>query len=259
MNHDKTIEIKTSCKDCIFAEWSTLTQIGCVFDRLEKYRDMGLTKPIQEDGKQFYEINALCNTCRDKEWADKQDCLISNVKKETAIDVDIIIPYLLLGKEGIDKLDLTLKSIVNMNKKPKNVIVPIKDWNVDYNHIMNLLKTNLKKTNINYYLVSVISPVTDIQAMIDNAFKNVESMYYSVFLPGYKVPNDFIVKINKLINVDLMKFSMIKPVENINGFTVQSMLHKIFYGNENDELSNKIINAAEIQQSQHMVKEWNEI
>lgn len=85
--------MKTYCEHCVFATKVGNNQTGCILDRVNKYKKLGLAEK-QENGS--YVINEYCNSCRNVYWDKYQKCmtlgkLADEVAKEVRIKYDVII------------------------------------------------------------------------------------------------------------------------------------------------------------------------
>lgn len=60
----KPAPLTTTCEHCIFAKYDGLVQIGCEFDRVEKYKQQTEVELVDNGTKSFYQIkNRICNYC----------------------------------------------------------------------------------------------------------------------------------------------------------------------------------------------------
>ena len=58
------VSMKTICEHCIFAEYDGLVQIGCEFNRIEKFAKDSKVNLVDNGTKKYYEIeNRHCNYC----------------------------------------------------------------------------------------------------------------------------------------------------------------------------------------------------
>src|SRR4051794_22386546 len=91
--------IVTSCRDCIFAIYddseSPPMQVGCEFDRIEKFEENGAEIVGQNDGEKQYHLiyGRKCKTQRGEKWgaAHSKDKWKAIVKEQIQLKVDIVI------------------------------------------------------------------------------------------------------------------------------------------------------------------------
>jgi len=257
--NERTFDLKTICRDCIFAEFTddAVTQTGCKLGRLDKFRDKGKTKPIEdENGLEYYEISTLCNTCRDKNWEDKFTDSIPRVIKEVELKIDAII----LDDSNHDNwhqdVMVSVQSLLNQVLKPCRIVVVV------YNKMKAFsgLKELLDKAGIKYDIVNVLEYTNNSYLLLNHGISRCRNQYYSVVESGNVLPNDYFAKLNKIINNDLDQFSMIEPVNDtgsLTGLTVQRKLHQMIQS-LTGKIDLNIIEAvkalAKEQNLEHMVK-----
>ena len=91
------MQVQTSCKGCLFAEYTKDTQTGCKLNRAEK---LNPKNDLLLDGeKHHYTFNRFCNTYRPEEWK-----IILSDEEELdlvqAVD-DLILNQLCHATEGV--------------------------------------------------------------------------------------------------------------------------------------------------------------
>jgi hypothetical protein len=263
--NERTIEIKTECKECVFASWDGNTQSGCNLDRIDRFEDQGLTTLKEEDGKQFFLIDTFCNTCRNDEWADRQkDDVYDVIKREMELKVDLFVLSLFQGDEAEAKIKQTLLSVLEMELKPKKLVIVIMKKKKDYAKILTAIESIMVdedgKQIIPFRLVGVFRTTANtLGELVDEGFSKAENVFYCTFSAGYEIPSNYLKKVDHLVNVEMEKFSMIEPLDQFDGFMVQNALHKILYGNNKMPLSEKVKILAEEQEVKHMVRKWDQL
>jgi hypothetical protein len=94
------VNIKTSCEHCIFAKYDGLVQIGCEFNRIEKFQKTAEVKLVDNTKKQYYEIEKrICNYCTLPDALDGGKT-IAEVKNETIEELKV--KFALIVKEDTD-------------------------------------------------------------------------------------------------------------------------------------------------------------
>ena len=82
--------------------------------------------------------------------------------------------------------------------------------------------------------------------------------YYSVFNAGFKVPKDFIDRINDALNNKLIRFLALKS-ESENGLVGQVHVHKKLGGNRDKTFIDKLSHTTRSQGCPELVKDLVEI
>ena len=260
MNLDeKTASFTTSCKTCIFAQWQDGVQTDrCDLGRLEKYIDFGKTLPHPEG---YHTITTICNTCRGEVWANQHlgKNLVSSVEKEVEIRMDIILLSIDDSFDVVNKkLPDQISSCINQKRiKPKEIIVVVKNKEVIAPTIYNIL--NEMCEDIPHKVIRIIDYSFSTEQCLDMAVQKCKSQYYAVFSLLSKIPVNLIERLNDLINNQLRNVSMIKPIEGINGMVVQTYLHKVFGGNKNMPIYEKVQEAAQLQNQSEYIISWEDL
>lgn len=262
--NERNYEFNTICRDCIFATWYDDVQEDCELNRIEKFHEHNEVSLENEGDKQYYKINTICNACRNKEWFEREkENGIEDPKKnlwdQLSNQYDIVLTAYVSPYDSkvinVDKILSTIESAKNQSLQPKSIIVVCNDIYVSYVKLFNKIKDKLSDTDIKYELVRVLDE-SDFRACIDKGVTKCKGLYYSVFLPGYDIPTDFIEKLNNLANKEMVQFSMVEPIETSNGLTIQRQLHTLLHGNKAMKIEDKIRELAQEQNVKHMIRKW---
>jgi hypothetical protein len=256
---EKTEIFITSCKPCIFAQWQDGVQLDtCDLGRLEKYIQQGRTQSHPEG---YHTITTVCNACRGETWANHNvgRNLISKVEEEIQVETTFI---LLSVDEDATKIvnllpELITKCVNQIQVKPKQILVVIKNKDVNYNYVLNIL--NDLCVDVEFKLIKVLEESADRLRCLDLGVQKCTSRYYAVFDLRSNIPKNFIQTLNNLINIDLKTISMIKPICGISGMVVQTFLHKIFGGNKEAPIYEKIEEAAKDQARIEYIYDWEKL
>ena len=249
-------KVISSCKGCHFAHTIGKTQVGCELNKIERFKEAGADVKEAEDGfEEFYIIDRFCSTYRDATWAEDADDPETQVLEEISVPVNFI---LLHGKKAtIDDLEVTLKDIAGQSNKPVSVSVVVQDTSIDTFGIRHRTHEYLDRSDIGFYITTMINESSELE-MIDEAFQKCVNGYYTVFRSGANVPHGFVKRINKAINIDLETVSMINPKDDLNGLTVQCVVHKFLHGNNKLALQKKVKMFSEDTDRTSFVKSWDE-
>ena len=250
-------KVISSCKGCHFSSTIGKTQVDCELNKIERFKEAGAEIKDAEDGfEEFYIIDRFCSTYRDMTWGENVDDPETQVLKETSIPVNFMILH---GKKAtIDDLEVTLKDIASQSNKPVSVSVVVQDTSINTFDIRHRTHEYLDRTDIGFYIITMLDDKSSELEMIDEAFQKCVNGYYTVFRSGANVPHGFVKRINKAINIDLETVSMIYPKDDLNGLTVQCVVHKFLHGNDKLALQKKVEIFAEETDRTSFIKSWDE-
>ncbi len=204
----------TICRDCIFAIWEDNEQIGCQFDRIEKFEENGAEIIGQDDGiKRYFLIHGrFCTACRNEDWGKKyaRRRWIREVEDFIKLKVDVIIRV--FDDHTIDDIKKTMESAINQRLKPLSVMIVI---DPDYNQTetIDIVDSIRYESRIPWRVESI---------PIEKAARIGKGSYYAVFNAGYEIPFTFLDSINKAINEDMKQFVVILGDSEGNGLVMQN-------------------------------------
>lgn len=252
--------ITTSCKKCVFAEKEGKTQTGCSLGRLEKMIEQGVGHIEAEDleENEFYVLESACFSYREEAWeiANKGKDLQEVLEQENYVKVNFIV--IIKDTEGLES---TVNSILSQEKFSATQILLVNAGEADYFDLIEKAQELLEDKDVKFKVQDVALELTD-EEIIDAAFTNVINGYYSVIECGKEVPQDLIKTLNEALNEKLIKTSMVKGHDGINGLTVQCILHKFLFGNRGASLEKKILDGEEhdkVEEGKSLVKTWDEL
>lgn len=157
--------VHTPCKQCVFATYHNITQIGCALNYIDKYRSnsIDILEAYDED-KEFYVVNGKkCIGYRENKWFEQLGMADSSIEDKVAkynesnhVYYTTIINLQVLSHDQLDSLcqQLTLCSI----KPKKLILIRYRDDKLSFSY--ESIENILKKYNI--------SCVWRIQTMLDN-------------------------------------------------------------------------------------------
>jgi hypothetical protein len=257
---ERSVKFTTGCQPCIFAEVYDGQQIGCDFNRLEKYIEQDKAEQDKDSG--YYTITTICNTCRGEEWANKHigRNLIAAVEDEIKIPVDFILMSIDdSAEEVLKQLPDLVKKCVNQDRiKPKKIICVLRNVNIKSSEVNDILRECCDGI-VEHQLVRVLDFTADTHRCLDMGVQKSDSRYYAVFGLGNNIPKNLIVILNDIINYQLKSVSMIEPICGFNGMIVQTALHRIFGGNHVMPIYEKILDAAKLQDRMDNIFTWEQL
>ena len=255
VSQDKII---SSCKGCCFAEKIGITQVGCELNKIESFKNSGATiKEAEDESEEFYIIDRFCATYRNDEWANSFDKPKQQVLLETSIPVNFIILHGL--GSVVEDLENTLLGVASQSNKPTSAIVVVQNPEIEDGFgLRHKIHEYLDRANIPFYIVTMVDKNTTELKMIDEAFAKCSNGYYSVFRSGTDIPHNFILKLNEAVNINLESVSMIQPKDDLNGLTIQCVVHKFLRGSSKISTQKKIEMFAKDTDRESFIKTWDE-
>jgi hypothetical protein len=245
--NERTVVIRTHCKDCVFNMKVDGEQVNCKLDRLATFIEHG-TKMERVDGS--YVLEKLCIACRDQNWAkDKDDAIYSvNLELEPKID------YVVICEEDEPNLDKIKKSIASIRKQdiePNKIVISVKNNGLNiHSRIYNEVDKNIL---VNQSVWSELDGLRN----IDNCIKQCNGAFYVVIKAGDEINSHYSYIVNYLLNDRLQNFVMIEGMEDFPTL-ILSKIHTMLAGNKGGLIEEKIKALAKEQDS-NMIKRWEDV
>lgn len=202
----------TVCKSCVFSLWDGITQTGCYFDRVEKYRRQG--KEIVEaydDEKEFYIIkDTVCTTSRTERWVEAQEekdivQLAAAAWQEITIDYHWILVD--DGRSSLTEIKEQIARCKDQTIKPSMIHV------VRYPNSQCLsheIRAALNKSKIRWSIEDVADTECILDFHIDSFVRKFPSQYYFLTHTDIVFPANFAEEVNNIVNVELTNFGILK-------------------------------------------------
>ena len=228
--------ITTSCKGCIFANYSNSTQSGCQLGRAEK-----LTYEIDEDG--HYMVQHFCNTYRPEEWL--KELSLDDYETRHDVVLEEAIPrvgffVVFDPSHGIDELKITLEDIQHQTIAPRYVAVI--NSKVEYNpEIQTMFKEMFDLEDTMHHIVQVSKMPEDHNLLIDEAFTHAKNGWLYINYSGERIDRELISKMHTRININMKPLVIVKPYEGIKGMLFQTSLFKLLNGNKTKVYHDKTV------------------
>jgi len=265
--------IHTSCKSCILASYSNITQNDCKANLLEKYKKLKVPiVEVYDEEKEFFVIEGRqCTYYRNKDWLDfhkNKHYLhewINQIQKEIEIQCDIIAPF--QNFEDFEKRKNFLTSLNLSVIKPRTLIITFQEpiLQISAKTKLPALRSEylwcqqniLTQTIIEYPLEKI-----SLEQSINNAVGKTKYCYL--------VLQDFLSKfllkrINDKINDDLWQIGAVLPPDNIKNYHtlfVNTHIHHVLggfdYGSIIIDKINNIIRTCK-EDCKHMFLTYDQI
>ena len=226
--------IETTCKDCVFAQLKNDKQHGCQLNRLEKLGFRESDAPPFGDGK-YFTVERFCNTARPQEWLDSLSFeesldLKKTVMKEVYPRVGILINFDTEQDQPLEKLQHSISQLLSQEHTPRYVIVC--NQKVEYNEaIQEMLASNLPEST-EHHIVQLIRKFENKIEIIDECFRHALNGWMYVTTCGEEIPNTLMQTLNRIINEDMEKITIVKPYDGFNGMIFQAVIFKFLNGNK---------------------------
>jgi len=231
-------KIVTSCKKCKWSNYNGKTQIGCVFNLLDKYRNAGINVIEAYDEEQdFFVIDRICLFSRPTDHpATKEDVI-----NQTKVRYQVI--YILTEKDlDIEYFSYCLNSFVQQDIPPQHITI-IRPFDME---VQPFKYTKLlAKTNIKWRYQDTMNPELSYDDLIDIAIDANAYPYYIRLCTSSSLPKEFSTEFNTLVNDQFKIFAYLyddtKSIE-----VVATTYHKQTGGNAFKSLRDKIWEDKEL-------------
>lgn len=207
---------KTSCKDCIFSVYDKDTQIGCLANRIETFKniDQDLVIEAYDNEKEFFVINRFCNYYKDKSW-NNGDPDIDKIKNQAKVSFNIIV----------NLKDFHEKDKNNLIDFYDNIII---DYNIQKLDFQIYTKRNSSIQNIFNLREQFNNPKITVYFDKFNPHSQIikTKKSYTIILNNDNLETDIDIlqKLNDLVNTDLKK---IITFEYKNLLIISSLAYKV--------------------------------
>lgn len=179
---------------------------------------------------------------RTRHWADLQEYKAAPLECIAREEIQIQYHIILVANPEHTLIDIekTLKSVVNQTLQTKQITV-LRHWNTpiapqDIISILN--KTVGEKKNIRWRVSNITDG--DCGNPVDIALYSGRGQYYAVFQPGFEIPPTLFSDLDNKINDEIFQFAAITPNKDGNGLIVPVAIHKLYSGNIETPLLDKI-------------------
>ena len=262
----------TFCRGCVFADYDGNVQIGCKANRLEKFKDAGITitkfntesdKEEEEEIESFIVEGKTCVYYRNKILKDTIFKENSNEEILTTVKKQLRIPYhvLLFMRETdtLDDLELRISELHNQSVKPKIITVVDRSHTVENKSgkVMNIFKDY----SFDHWRIQRIKATdqidTDIIDLVYDSTKKLTYMFYITLECSTAIPLTMSEEIHKSLHDDMKSFSVLLPNSNNIGRGALKAAHAKHAGNSFAILLEDKIKHFD--DSPHLIKKVEEI
>lgn len=282
--------MNTTCSKCEFATRVDGKQVGCEFDRINKYKNQKIEIELIEDS--FLIKGRICNLCRatNSGWAD--DLTLEEKKEKAKKEVEIKLCAIVVVTPKT-----TIFDIIKTAKSLEEQVIPI-DVNFvltsnvpKSGDVISTLKKHFPSTSNLKWNVSLCferrnGKPLDKPRALDTIVRDLNDKDYQFYInidAGAILNKDIVEKLNKYLHEDLGQFIYLREIidrDGIDEFSIGPVVHisthKFVGGNayaehdlklENGECKTiecnsvyeKIVYLAVDQNCQHLIKDLYEI
>lgn len=238
----------TSCKDCVFAEYDEITQVGCSRGMIEKYRDDGASIiEAYDHTKEFFVIeDRTCPFNRTQAWEDRFDEENGADARDEAMnrmldyENQLSFHVILFMGDSIGDVQETLTSLIFQDLMPVQVTIVRQ---------RTCMITPREVT-------SLFSDSTPFKWRVENLWKNlphsnslhmvqkvVKSGYYITANSGYRFDKGYFSAINQAVIENIVQFAMIQEsADSPDGTVIPLGVHEYwhFHGDHNKTITENI-------------------
>jgi len=240
-------QIDTPCKDCLFALYEDNTQTGCNVNMIQKFRryDVPILEAYDED-KEFYVIQGkrcLWHRTETWKWAGENP-----YEQVSAIRNEIEISYqgIVFCDNDFEDTKKTVESLTSQYIAPKHITLIRRPDNPVTGKEMHIwLQKHCKKQDIAWRIQNVTATDLPNGFHIDMVISRHPYQYYFVCNSGCEVPQNLFSSLNQKIVEELYPLTILAPNEAGNGLIVSYILHKIFQGNQDVGMLQKVATHTE--------------
>ena len=226
------MQVQTSCKGCLFAEYTENTQTGCQLNRADK---LNPKNDLILDGEEYhYTFSRFCNTYRPEEWKlvlsdEEKDNMQKAVMREVCPKVGFFI-FLDDSEDMLDKLKFTLDGIKNQTIGAARYVVLI-NKKVEYNEeLHDILLSYFDFDETEFHIVqTLIEDGNDF--LLDEAFRHAKNGWAYVTSCGEEVDAKLLERVHDRINLQMRRLVFVGPYEGLNGMIFQTAIYKFLDGN----------------------------
>lgn len=202
--------VHTPCKECIFANYDSNTQVGCALNYIEKYKKQNVEiLEVYDEDKNFYVINhKKCLGYRNNKWLEKQKnkdhkTLKAIIKSENNIKYIAIVE--LMAEDSEEDFKLAINSLLNQYILPIGLVIYKRTWtkyNLSNEFILNYMQPHSKE--LKWRIKNFIDQDMSDNERLHSAIKSCDiNRYYLYMKLKQNIPPDFTKKIQK--NIDECK------------------------------------------------------
>lgn len=247
-------EIKTICRDCIWATWDGDQQEDCKLDRLDKLEQNGARLvPEESNGKLYLAIlDRFCNACHNEEsFRD-----VPRRKRREHLDnlIGIKVEVLIIAEAGTAFADVgdTINNIRALNHAPKviTLVTPDTELALDTAGIF-------RESDFAWRVVVTQQECVtyDYDSLVTEGARESKQTYILALRAGASLDAEYLTNVNKAINIQMLRFVALRP----EPLFAQTALFNTLKGNVGMPFIDKLQGIAEENKQEHVIMGYNEL
>ena len=205
--------IHTPCKDCIFAIYDDKTQVGCLANRLDVFKQNGVEIiEAYDDALEFYVINGKkCLSYRTNDWLEKRklrrktdDHGTPSVKEAVDIvnkenEIKYISVILLETNTTIQNIENIVSSQIKQKIPPKGFMIIREIYN-EYDLTIKEISDYFSTINLPWRMQNFIDKDMSFNDRLRSIIKSAPmDRYYYIIYPSKYIDTNFAEKINNYV------------------------------------------------------------
>jgi len=232
----------TSCKNCLFANYTADTQTGCKINMIDKFRryECEIVEAF-DDHKEFYVLpNRKCMWLRTNNWKWAKEDLYEQI---AAIRQEIEMQYqaIIICGEDFAETKATVKSLTEQYLPPKHIsLIRNPDNPITGQEMQEWILEHNKPFNIPWRVQNVTAADIPSSYAIDFVIDRCPHQYYFVCNSGCIVPKKVFSSLNQKIVDELYQLTVLSPNSQDDGLVISYALHKMLNGNQFTGILEKI-------------------
>lgn len=243
--------MNTSCGNCIFATYDGGNQqTGCKANRLEKFAKAGCNIPFMEENGKIYCCieDRICNMLCTKEKVERHNMRFPLEEMRQLIKIQYGVFILAEEEHTFEQICETINSLFSQSIQPKEINVILNTDGISRAKLVRFFKEKEDLLQeLKWNVIHILDKGEDgsrnsVEWALDYgvSVSKYQQTWLVVFQPGFKVPTTYLSRIDKLINDDLERFSIVLPVDDWNCAFIQTTLYKSLDGNIPEVLEQEV-------------------
>lgn len=212
---DLKSSVRTNCKNCAFAVYDDITQVGCEHNRILKFGQC--VKEAYDEEREFYIVERLCNYYRDKSWGYSSTDL-EKVRLESANSYSVFIDC-----NALDESQKLNDFISQINYYPEKLSINLFHSEENFKRVKDCVSSVARMNN--NIGISVISNTVD--DYLHRSIKKTRTSFHCVISTIDKEEAGFATDIEGLINDRLIKAYVVRynNIVLFNNYVYKAISH----------------------------------
>lgn len=215
--------IETSCKDCVFAVYEKVTQVGCAGKLIEKYKEKGVrVDECYDEEKEFYVLRDKC--CVFKRTKNTNQTF-EEIRNSARLKFNIVIKV--QNDSTLDDIIKTLDSAVEQNLKPEHIVIAVNNPNIKVVDVIDKVGGDFNYKGVSYGVSMIRIVQHDSEGIVFAVSPLLKHPWVAVFDAGYSIPSDFCSSINFAVNYEFETILYVLPEEG-DGTVINAAAYHYF-------------------------------